>query len=130
MQFFHLKTRQTRRSKQPHKHDYIESPSPSPIHTDKPTPLPNFSYTDTEIKLENGEYWLSTKLTNIEPGSSVVVAAYDNKGVLISIQIVKSTDSNINTQSTSNTNIDFFKVFVFEEMDDIVPVTDSELVEI
>ena len=58
----------------------------------KPTPLPNVSYTDTEIKLENGEYWLSTKLTNIEPGSSVVVAAYDNKGVLISIQIVKSTD--------------------------------------
>ena len=38
--------------------------------------------------------------------------------------------SNINTQFTSNTNIDFFKVFVFEEMDDIVPVTDSELVEI
>lgn len=118
------------KEKQPHKHDYIESPSPSPIHTDKPTPLPNVSYTDTEIKLENGEYWLSTKLTNIEPGSSVVVAAYDNKGVLISIQIVKSTDSNINTQFTSNTNIDFFKVFVFEEMDDIVPVTDSELVEI
>ena len=118
------------KEKQPHKHDYIESPSPSPIHTDKPTPLPNVSYTDTEIKLENGEYWLSTKLTNIEPGSSVVVAAYDNKGVLISIQIVKSTDSNINTQFTSNANIDFFKVFVFEEMDDIVPVTDSELVEI
>ena len=92
--------------------------------------IPTVSYTDTEIKLENGEYWLSTKLTNIEPGSSVVVAAYDNKGVLISIQIVKSTDSNINTQFTSNTNIDFFNVFVFEEMDDIVPVTDSELVEI
>ena len=71
------------KEKQPHKHDYIESPSPSPIHTDKPTPLPNFSYTDTEIKLENGEYWLSTKLTNIEPGSSVVVAAYDNKEMCI-----------------------------------------------
>lgn len=100
------------------------------MHTEEPTPAPYASSTDTEIKLENGEYRLSTKLTNIEPGSSVAVAAYDKKGLLISMHILQSTDSNINTQFASNINIDFFKVFVFKTIDDIIPVTVSELVEI
>lgn len=116
--------------KQPRKQDYIEAPSPTPVHTEEPTPAPYISYTDTEIKLENGEYRLITKLANIEPGSTVAVAAYDKKGLLISMQLLQSTDSNINTQFASNINIDFFKVFVFKSIDDIIPVTVSELVEI
>ena len=118
------------KEKQPRKQDYIEAPSPIPVHTEEPTPVPYVSYTDTEIKLENGEYRLITKLANIEPGSTVAVAAYDKKGLLISMQILQSTDSNINTQFASNINIDFFKVFVFKSIDDIIPVTVSELVEI
>lgn len=103
-------------------------PTAKPTVTPLPTEVPdNKPSTNTVINVEENQYVLLSTLNNIQDGNTVVIASYDLNGRLVSVQLYKKNENVINAAFDASKEIFFFKIMVWDSMEKMNPITESEI---
>ena len=68
-------------------------------------------------------YILSTALLNVSAGNTIIIAAYDTDGKIVSVKYDVTDSNTVTTEFDKENNISYFKVMVWESLKGMIPIT-------
>lgn len=84
---------------------------------------PSLPETQTKVTSSDSMYILSTALLNVSAGNTIIIAAYDTDGKIVSVKYDVTDSNTVTTEFDKENNISYFKVMVWESLKGMIPIT-------